>query len=509
MSVEEQPFRREYTAQRLLKIVGQNNPRAEFEKVTLALKLVQDVHQELVDNQLGPHFQTSALEQALAIATILAQARVDATGVSAGLVFEAVDTGLLTLERVRSTLEDRIASIIEKGTSLLAIENKRRSIILEQSPTEIDIKKSSKEKRTFRTFGRRQSELTQKMYSSVADDPRTMMLRLAYQLHWMRLIASGTHSLNNREMQILVHETREIYAPLARYLEMVGLADEMEDLAFKILDPGKYRWVRTQIDGENKRWQVYIEDVQATLREFFEELGLKAEVFGRAEHMYGLYKKICQAINASDDEPLARLQSAGIDFNQMEVLLTFSILVETLDDCYQALEVVHALWKPKTEAIEDFIANPKPNGYKALHTTVYYLANVAVEMRICSYEMQHITKPDSRAEYWRDMKIFLLTPKGHVIDLPVGATPLDFAYRIHTELGHSYVGARVDGHPVRIDHELKNGDLVELVTSQTRKGPNPEWLSTSRSKGLRVYTFARARHTRQKIRQYLRDKDEK
>jgi len=415
MSVEEQPFRREYTAQRLLKVVGQNTPRAELEMVTRALNLAQDVHQELVNNQPTPHFQTSALEQAIAVATILAQARVDANGVSAGLVYEAVDTGLLTLERVRDTLGDTVATVVEKEISLRAVENKRRKIILEQSPTETDTKKSSTKKRTFRTFGRRQAELTQKMYSSVAEDPRTILLRLAYQLHRMRLIASGAHSLNNQQMLILVRETREIFGPMAREQEMVGLADEMEDLAFKILELDKYRWVRTQIEAENKRRHAYTEEVQATLRELFEKFALKAEVFGHAEHVYGLYKKICQAINADEDEPLERLQSASIDFNQIEVLLIFSIFVETLEDCYQALEVVHELWQPKTEQIKDFIANPKPNGYQALHTTVSYLANLAVEMRIRTYEMQNTADPDSGAEHWRYKKIYLLTPKGMLL----------------------------------------------------------------------------------------------
>src|SRR5436190_14847712 len=393
------------------------------------------------------------------------------------------------------------------------------------------------------------------MFIGMAEDPRVVLLKLAYRLHAIRLSTQKGHlslstASDQQEKLAMALETREIYAPLAGRLGMSRVESELEDLAFEVLEPDKYAWIKSQVETESKQWSSYVERVCNMLNNEMASIGLKAQVSGRVKHLYSFYKKLHR--NASEVENLERLK-AGADISQIHDLIAFRILVDTTTDCYIALSHVHSLWKPKEGRIKDFIANPKPNGYSALHTTVFCLDDQLVEIQIRTFAMHemaeygvamhwHYKDVGDRAsasakellswlrqlaDWQRDLRsanasdaefveavkddifeeqIFVFTPKGEVKDLPVGSTPLDFAYRIHSKVGDRCAGARViteitNGNSegdrlvtrmVPLDYELKSGEIVDIVTSRTAH-PTRDWLN-----------FARTAGARSKIRRYLK-----
>jgi GTP diphosphokinase / guanosine-3',5'-bis(diphosphate) 3'-diphosphatase len=323
---------------------------------------------------------------------------------------------------------------------------------------------------------------------------------------------------------------------------------ELEDLAFAILEPEEYAWVRSQVEAESKQWRSYVDRVCAILSEEMQKLGLNAQVSGRVKHLYSFYKKLSR--NVGDVERLEDLK-ASADFSQIHDLVAFRILVESTPDCYLALGHVHSLWKPKDGRIKDFIANPKSNGYRALHTTVFCLDDQLVEIQIRTFAMHEMAEYGvamhwhykdvgdhasasakellawlrQLADWQRELRsatandtefveavkdeifqeqIFVFTPKGEVKDLPVGSTPVDFAYRIHSKVGDRCAGARIitesgSGDAERLvtrmvplDYELKSGEIVDIVTSRTAH-PTRDWLN-----------FARTAAARSKIRRYLK-----
>src|SRR6266550_4682156 len=346
----------------------------------------------------------------------------------------------------------------------------------------------------------------------------------------------------------MAQETREIYAPLAGRLGMSLVESELEDLAFAILEPDKHAWILSHVEMESKQWSAYVERICTILRQEMTAIGLKADISGRVKHLYSFYEKLRR--NAGETDQLKDLQ-AVLDTGQIHDLIAFRILVESTSDCYLALGHVHSLWKPKEGRIKDFVANPKPNGYRALHTTVFCMDDQLVEIQIRTFQMHemaefgvamhwHYKDVGDRAsasarellswlrqlaDWQRDLhsytasdaefveavkddffqeQIFVFTPKGEVKDLPVGSTPLDFAYRIHSKVGDKCAGARIitesgSGDAERLvtrmvplDYELKSGEIVDIVTSRTAH-PTRDWLN-----------FARTTAARSKIRRYLK-----
>jgi GTP pyrophosphokinase len=375
-----------------------------------------------------------------------------------------------------------------------------------------------------------------------------VLLKLAYRLHAMRRMCHPRYTGDRQEMLTMAQETREIYAPLAGRLGISRVESELEDLAFQILEPECCEWVRNLIEMESKQWRSYVERVCNILRKEMEKIGVKAEVSGRVKHLYSFYKKLVR--NAGDVEDLEVLKKAA-DVGQIHDLIAFRILVDSTPDCYIALGHVHSLWRPKEGRIKDFIANPKPNGYQALHTTVFCLDDQLVEIQIRTHTMHEMAEYGVAMHwYYKDVgdnasasarelqtwlrqltewqheirtsntsdtdfveaikddlfeeQIFVFTPKGDVKDLPVGSTPLDFAYRIHSKIGDSCAGARIitqvgsgDGdrlvtRMVPLDYELKSGEIVDILTSRSAH-PTRDWLS-----------FARTAAARNKIRRYLK-----
>jgi len=527
----------------LLTIVQQYMAPAEVEQVSLAFQLAQetckDVHDSLSPTSIPP------LEHALAVATILAEMRIDAVGVAAGLLFEAVDAERLALERVESALGPAIARVVGSMLRLNILERKKQAgAILARTVVEGEINREQKKRRNRENLRRLQAETVRKMFFAMAEDPRVVLLKLAYRLHAMRLIQAASYPVDHQDMLTMAQETREIYAPLAGRLGMARVESELEDLAFAILETEKYEWIRNQVELESKQWRSYVDRVCTILREEMAKLGLRAEVSGRVKHLYSFYQKLKRTAGGS--ERLEDLQAA--DFSQIHDLIAFRILVESTPDCYLALGHVHSLWKPKEGRIKDFIANPKSNGYRALHTTVFCLDDQLVEIQIRTRAMHEmaeygvamhwhykdvgdhasasarelLTWLRQLADWQRDLRsfatsdtefieavkddifqeqIFVFTPKGEVKDLPIGSTPLDFAYRVHSKVGDRCAGARVTTEHgadrlvtrmVPLDYELRSGDIVDIVTNRTAH-PTRDWLS-----------FARTTAARSKIRRYLK-----
>ncbi len=488
------------------------------------------------------------IEHALAISVILAEMHIDAVGVTSGLVFEAVDADLLPLERVEQALGAPVARVVGSMLRLNILERKKQSMAQEHKAAngENEATREQKKLRIREALRRQQAETVRKMFFAMSEDPRVVLLKLAYRLHAMRLIVAKQYPVDTQEAQVMAQESREIYAPLAGRLGMSRVESELDDLAFEVLEPEKYAWVREQVEADSTKWRDYVERVCGVLRDEMQKLGLHAEVYGRVKHFYSFYKKAQR--NAGDVERLEDLDRAA-DINQIHDLVAFRILVDTTPDCYIALGHVHSLWKPKDGRIKDFIANSKPNGYQALHTTVFCLESQLVEIQIRTFAMHELaeygvamhwhykdvgdhasasakellswlgkladwqrelraaTTTDSefveavRDEIF-DEQIFVFTPKGEVKDLPVGSTPLDFAYRIHSKIGDRCAGARVtsqsnDGERlvtrlVPLDYELRSGDIVDIMTNRTAH-PTRDWLS-----------FARTAAARSKIRRYLK-----
>ena len=525
----------------LLASVHQYMVPAEVEQVAHALQLAKETCRGVSGERIGGPTHIPPLEHALAVATILASImRTDAVGVSAGVVFEAVDAELLSLERVESVLGSTVARVVGSMMRLNILERKKQSVAVE-----VESNRDQKKRRIREALRRQQAETVRKMFFAMAEDPRVVLLKLAYRLHAMRLIEAASYPVDQQEMLTLAEETREIYAPLAGRLGMARVESELEDLAFAVLEPEKYAWIRNQVELESKQWRSYVDRVCTILREEMAKLGLqRAEVSGRVKHLYSFYQKLVR--NANDVERLEDLKKA-VDFNQIHDLVAFRILVESTQDCYLALGHIHSLWRPKDGRIKDFIANPKPNGYSALHTTVFCLDDQLVEIQIRTFAMHEMAEYGvamhwhykdvgdhasasakellawlrQLADWQRDLRslttsdtefieavkddifqeqIFVFTPKGEVKDLPVGSTPLDFAYRIHSKIGDRCAGARVmtgEGdrlvtRMVPLDYELRSGDIVDIVTSRTAH-PTRDWLN-----------FARTAAARSKIRRYLK-----
>ncbi len=527
----------------LLTIVQQYMAPAEVEQVSLAFQLAQetckDVHDSLSPTSIPP------LEHALAVATILADMHIDAVGVAAGLLFEAVDAERLALERVENALGPAIARVVGSMLRLNILERKKQAgAILARTVVEGESNREQKKRRNRENLRRLQAETVRKMFFAMAEDPRVVLLKLAYRLHAMRLIQAASYPVEHQDMLTMAQETREIYAPLAGRLGMARVESELEDLAFAILEPEKCAWIRNQVELESKQWRSYVDRVCTMLREEMAKLGLRAEVSGRVKHLYSFYQKLKRTTGGS--ERLEDLQVA--DFSQIHDLIAFRILVESTPDCYLALGHVHSLWKPKEGRIKDFIANPKSNGYRALHTTVFCLDDQLVEIQIRTRAMHEmaeygvamhwhykdvgdhasasarelLTWLRQLADWQRDLRsfatsdtefieavkddifqeqIFVFTPKGEVKDLPIGSTPLDFAYRVHSKVGDRCAGARVTTEHgadrlvtrmVPLDYELRSGDIVDIVTNRTAH-PTRDWLN-----------FARTTAARSKIRRYLK-----
>jgi GTP pyrophosphokinase len=373
----------------------------------------------------------------------------------------------------------------------------------------------------FHTFRQEQVENLRKVLVAMAQDVRVILIKLADRLHNLRTL----DPLPEEKRKATALETLQIYAPIAHRLGIWRIKWELEDLAFKHLDPVAYRELARKVEKKRSERVHLIEKAIQQLQRALAEAGLEATVQGRPKHLWSIYQK---------------MQREGVDIDRIYDLIALRVIVNTEAECYLALGVVHKLWAPLPGMFTDYIAKPKPNGYQSLHTKVVGPDGEIMEVQIRTWEMHRNAeygiaahwrykevgdepqrKPDAldQALAWlrelmemnRDIRdaseftrsvigdlfrdqVFVFTPKGDVIDLPKGSTPIDFAYRIHTEIGHRCIGAKVNGKLVPLDYQLQTGDVVEIITSKHPKGPSPDWLR-----------FVKTSLARNRIKRYLKE----
>ncbi|MBA4179340.1 MAG: (p)ppGpp synthetase [Anaerolinea sp.] len=367
-----------------------------------------------------------------------------------------------------------------------------------------------------------QAQNLRKMFLAMAEDIRVVLIKLCDRLHNMQTL----WAFNPEKQQRIALETQEIFAPLANRLGVWQIKWELEDLAFRYLEPEKYRQIAELLASKRESREKYIHEAADVLRAQLAEAGIRAEVTGRAKHIYSIYQK------------MNRYSSQEKSFDQIYDLLAVRVFVDTVAECYHALGVVHALWRPIPGQFDDYIGNPKDSMYQSLHTTVV-VGGRPLEIQIRTHEMHRVAeygvaahwrykeggkqqgKDEERIAWLRQLldwqrdlagaedfvesvktdvfhdQVFVYTPKGAVLDMPAGATPLDFAYRIHTDLGHQTVGAKVNGRMVSLNSHLKNGDVVEIIRSRASKGPSRDWLNGNLG-------YVRTTHSKEKIRQWFR-----
>ena len=472
----------------LLKKVKGYNPKADLDELVAAYRFAEASH-EGQKRKSGEDF----VEHPLAVAGILADLRLDTTTLEAALLHDTVEDTDVTIEVIDDEFGEEVARIVDGLTKL--------------------------DRFKFRSKEQQQAENVRKMIVAMAGDIRVLLIKLADRLHNMRTLSA----LPAPKQRAIATETLEIYAPLANRLGVQEIKWELEDLSFKYLHAGPYREIASLVAARRDERTAMIEDVTTSLRTKLKELGIKADVDGRPKHLYSIYEKMV---------------IRGKEFNEIFDLVGVRVQVESLRDCYAALGAVHALWKPIPGRFKDYIAMPKSNMYQSLHTTVVGPAGKPLEIQIRTRDM-HRTAQFGIAAHWRykegskqakeaadlawlgqmmdwlkDMadprefmeglridlsggRVFVFTPKGDVVNLPQGATPVDFAYAIHTDVGHRTIGAKVGGKLVPLDYELRTGDAVDVLTSKAQgEGPSQDWLqfvTTPRARNKIRQWFARGR----------------
>ncbi len=360
-----------------------------------------------------------------------------------------------------------------------------------------------------RTMEEQQAENIRKMFMAMAEDVRVVIIKLADRLHNMRTL----DALPAEKQERIARQTMEIYAPLAHRLGMWQIKWELEDLAFKYTEPEKYRQLVEILADQRRSREGFVNKSIGILRKELEKVEIKAEISGRPKHLYSISKK---------------MERKGAEFTEIYDLNAIRVLVDDVKDCYAALGIVHSLWRPVPGQFDDYIAMPKANMYQSLHTAVIGPEAKPLEVQIRTYRMHEVAeagiaahwryKEGSRSDRKYDEKlawvrnlmdwqrevtdptefveglkldvfqdqVFVFTPKGDVKDLPRDATPLDFAYRIHTDVGHRTIGAKVNNRLVPLDYRLRNGDIVEIVTTKAAHGPSRDWLNIVRTSRTRA-----------------------
>jgi GTP diphosphokinase / guanosine-3',5'-bis(diphosphate) 3'-diphosphatase len=413
------------------------------------------------------------------VARICAGMRLDTETLCAALLHDTVEDTTASIEEVRERFGEEIAQIVDGVTKLTGI--------------------------TFQSRDEAQAENYRKMMVAMASDVRVILIKLADRLHNMRTI----EAMPKQKQLEKSRETLEIYAPIAHRLGIHAIKWELEDLAFATLHPRKYREIKELVSQQREDRERYVAEAGAYLAAELETLGISAQIAGRAKHFYSIYSKMTKK---------------GREFNEIYDLTAMRVIVDSVKDCYGAIGVIHSLWKPLPGRFKDFIAMPKFNMYQSLHTTVIGPEGRPLEIQIRTQEMHEMAEfgvaahwmykqrphatdgqagpdGDAKMKWLRSMldwqkemsdpqefmeslridlfedEVFVFTPKGEVKSLAAGATPLDFAYEVHTEIGHRCVGARVNGKIVPLHYELGSGDIVEILTAKRERGPSRDWLA--------------------------------
>jgi guanosine-3',5'-bis(diphosphate) 3'-pyrophosphohydrolase len=440
------------------------------------------------------------LEHPSQTAYILAELQLDAGSLAAALLHDIPEETGLPVADISAKFGPEIAKLVDGVTKL-------GKVTLTTSGTPASAS---------------QAENLRKMLVAMAEDLRVVFIKLADRLHNMRTLGALPKDRQLRNAQ----ETLDIYAPLAHRLGIWELKWQLEDLAFQYLKPQEYARVARLVDLRRNQREKFIARAIKILKKEFDRVGLAADISGRPKHLYSIYQK------------MQKYSAAGREFGEIQDLLALRVLVGSVSECYNAMGTIHNLWHPIPDTFDDYISNPKPNGYQALHTAVVCLGTTILEIQIRTREMHHIAeygvaahwrykegeKRDIRFEermawlrqlidWHRELsgaeeflesvktdifidQVFVYTPKGEIKDLPRGSTPLDFAYQVHTNLGHRCVGAKVNGKLEPFNYNLKNGDIVEIISAKNPRGPSLDWLNPNLG-------YVSTSHARSKIRQWF------
>ena len=470
-------------------------PEDKVALITAAYEFASRAHQGQLRKTGEPY-----LEHPLSTALILVDFHLDAETLAAALLHDVPEDCGISLDEIEANFGSQVAGLVDGVTKLTRLTSRTL---------------------TGEAKSKAQAENLRKMLLATAEDLRVVLIKLADRLHNMRTLGA----LPAEKRRSIAQETLEIYAPLAHRLGVRQAKWQLEDLAFRYLEPRSYHRIARLIAGKRAEREGFITEVSETLCRELDKVGIEAKVSGRAKHIYSIYQK------------MSKYDAQGKDFGDIHDLFALRVLVNSVPDCYKALGIIHNFWRPIPEEFDDFIANPKDNGYQALHTTVMCQGTTPLEIQIRTHDMHRVNEYGVAAHWlykegkggeqfhdeiawlrqlggWREeldseeflehiktdvlvARVFVYTPKGEIKELPRGATPLDFAFRIHTDLGYRCIGAKVNGRLERLNYTLKNGDMVEIMASKMDRGPSLDWLNPELG-------YIKTSQARNKVRQWFK-----
>ncbi|HCP23151.1 MAG: bifunctional (p)ppGpp synthetase/guanosine-3',5'-bis(diphosphate) 3'-pyrophosphohydrolase [SAR202 cluster bacterium] len=496
------------SATTLIERVGTYLPEDVTRTVGQAYEYANRCHEGQM-RKSGEPYIAHPLETAL----FLAGLHLDSNTIVAALLHDVVEDCGVTLEEIDQRFGPHVAKLVDGVTKLTRMDDRL------QPPTDDNASAIDDAEHLH-------AESLRKMLVSMAEDIRVVLIKLADRLHNMQTL----DALAPEKRRRIAQETLDIYSPLAHRLGIWEIKWRLDDLAFRHLNEDKYREISKILSSKRTEREEYIEKVTSTLGDELAKYGIEADVVGRPKGIYSTYRK------------MEKYEAQGKDFGDIYDLFALRVLVNETADCYKSLGVVHQLWHPIPGQFDDYIGNPKENLYQALHTTVISDGGTPLEVQIKTYELHRIAEygvaahwaykegnsGDQRfeekmtwlrqllewqrevsgtAEFIESVKqdifhdqVFVYTPKGRIVELTAGSTPVDFAYKIHTELGHRCIGAKVNGKLVSLDTSLSNGDTVEIFTSKSERGPSLDWLNPNRG-------YVRSAGALQSVRQWFRKQE--
>jgi guanosine-3',5'-bis(diphosphate) 3'-pyrophosphohydrolase len=452
------------------------------------------------------------IQHCLAVAKILADLHLPGPAIAAGLLHDVVEDTPVTPERIRKEFGEEVAKLVDGVTKLTQLPRVTRDDGRPMPVVDEDARRKALDVETLR-----------KIFFAMGDDVRVVVIKLADRLHNMRTL----DYLPDPRRKAIAQETLELFAPLANRLGIWQMKWELEDLAFKYVNPDRYQEIAANLEERRSDREAMMKSIVENMRGLLAKAGVKAEVTGRPKHIYSIYRKMTRK---------------GVPFESVHDVRAVRIIVKDISSCYVALGVIHNRWVPLPKEFDDYIASPKDNFYQSLHTAVVYEDGKTIEVQIRTPEM-HISAELGIAAHWRykeegakrdesferrvlwlrslmdwrqevpdagefidgmksdvfEDRVYCFTPKGDVHDMPAGSTPIDFAYHVHTEIGHHCRGARVNGKMVSLDHRLRTGDQVEIVTTRSG-GPSRDWLNPHLG-------LVKSQRSLSKIRQWFKHQD--
>ncbi len=481
-----------------LATISEGRTEEEVALIRGALNIAEQAHQKQVRASGEPY-----LNHAMAVADIVASLRLDHESIAAAILHDVVEDTDVTLEQIKEICSPSVAHLVDGVTKMSSIGDYQR--LREGSGEQI------------------RAESLRKLLLAMAEDVRVVMIKLSDRLHNMRTLKYLTEEKQRR----IARETMDIYAPLANRLGIWHIKWELEDLAFRYLDSATYKQVAKFLDERRVDRQKYIDKVIATLEDELAAVGVKADIKGRPKHIFSIWKK---------------MKAKGLSFHDLYDVRAVRVLVDSVADCYHVLGVVHGLWPHIPKEFDDYIATPKENNYQSIHTAVVGPGGKTLEVQIRTYEMdkhaelgvaahwrykeggKHDKGFEQKIAWLRQLldwqaeeanagdfidrfksevfqdRVYIMTPRGEVFDLPQGATPLDFAYYVHTEVGNRCRGAKINGRIVPLTYELKSGEQVEILTTR-QGGPSRDWLNPHLG-------YLKTSRARAKVRTWFKQQDQ-